>query len=842
MKKIYFLLIGIFSFSGVYAQAIDIPDANFKFWLLYADTDNTIAKDVNGNNINIDLNNNNQIEIAEALNVYTLDLRNKAINDLTGISFFTNLIVLNCQENSITNLDVSTLNHLKGLYCIYSNVTNLNVSGLIYLENLEISQNSLTILNLNNLVSLKHLSCANNNLSAVDLSGLTSLESIILLNNKIKTAQIDGLKKLESIDISTNELTELNLSGLNNLKALNCRENKLLELDLSTTPNLIDLYCSGNDLTDLDLKGLKIEKLFCDGNNLNNLDLKGIETIQYLDCGFNKLTNLDLTDQINLNYLDCTHTSLKELNLNNCTKLYELNCGFNDQLNVLFIKNNVFSYDYSFSPCPNLKFICTTDELIEHYKWIIGTSLDLSNLEINSYCSFVPGGTFYNIQGNSKLDTNNNGCDAFDFNYLNLKLKVTDGIHSGNFISDTSGNYSIPVQEGTHTITPILENPTYFAISPSSISITFPTQSSPFVQDFCITPNGIHNDLEITILPTAPARPGFDATYKIIYKNKGNSVQSGSVSLSFNEAVLDYIIAVPLVNSQVKDKLTWDYTNLQPFESREITVILNVNSPMETPAVNNGDRLSFNALITPVTGDEKPVDNAAALRQSVVSSFDPNDKTCLEGDIITPSLIGEYVNYLIRFENTGTYPAENIVIKDMIDLSKFDISTLVPTKSSHDFVTKISDGNKVEFIFEKINLPFDDANNDGYIAFKIKTLPTLAVGDSFENEANIYFDYNFPILTNKATSTFKTLGTQDFEFSNYFSVYPSPANDILNIGMKNSIEVESIAVYDILGQLVIAVPSAQKVSTIDISKLITGTYFLKMKTNKGASTVKFIKK
>lgn len=30
----------------------------------------------------------------------------------------------------------------------------------------------------------------------------------------------------------------------------------------------------------------------------------------------------------------------------------------------------------------------------------------------------------------------------------------------------------------------------------------------------------------------------------------------------------------------------------------------------------------------------------------------------------------------------------NIVVKDMIDLSKFDISTLVITKSSHEFVTK----------------------------------------------------------------------------------------------------------------------------------------------------------
>jgi hypothetical protein len=226
---------------------------------------------------------------------------------------------------------------------------------------------------------------------------------------------------------------------------------------------------------------------------------------------------------------------------------------------------------------------------------------------------------------------------------------------------------------------------------------------------------------------------------EIIYKNNGTTMQSGSVVLTFNDEVLDFVSATPNFNNQITNKLTWNYSYLRSFESREINITLNVNSPMETPAVNIGDRLSFNALISPVSGDEKPVDNSFALRQSVVGSFDPNDKTCLEGDVLTPELIGEYVHYLIRFENTGTYPAQNIVVKDLIDLSKFDISTLTPMKASHDFVIKISEDNTVEFIFENINLPFDDATNDGYIAFKIKTVPTLVTGDSFTNEANIYW-------------------------------------------------------------------------------------------------------
>jgi hypothetical protein len=304
---------------------------------------------------------------------------------------------------------------------------------------------------------------------------------------------------------------------------------------------------------------------------------------------------------------------------------------------------------------------------------------------------------------------------------------------------------------------------------------------------------------------------------------------------------LDLVFASP-ISIQTNGNLSWIFSNLKPFETREITFRLNLNSPVEIPALNNGDILKFVAKIASQNTDETPIDNTFTLNQTVVGSYDPNDKTCLEGDIITPDLIGEYVHYMIRFENTGTYYAENIVVKDIIDLNKLDISTLIPTSSSHSFVTKISEGNKVEFIFENINLPFDDANNDGYIAFKIKTKSTLKVGDTFTNDANIYFDYNFPILTNKATSTFSAaLSTKDFDFLKYFILYPNPSHQNLNISKNENIEIKTFEIYDVLGQLVIVVPNANSVSSIDISKLRAGSYFIKVKSDKGDSSMKFIK-
>ncbi|WP_230701364.1 T9SS type A sorting domain-containing protein [Flavobacterium sp. ENC] len=541
-----------------------------------------------------------------------------------------------------------------------------------------------------------------------------------------------------------------------------------------------------------------------------------------------------------LETFDCTNTALKSIELSNVRGKISFDVSDNKELTFFNTKNGYINSGNLYN-CPKIKFICADDDEVTYLQNSIDRA-GYTNLAISSYCSFTPGGTYYVIQGNHKLDSNMNGCDDQDIVVPNLKFTINDGVKAGNIISNFSGSYSIPVKEGTHTITPVFENPDYYIVSPTNLAVSFPAQASPFVQNFCITANGVHQDLEVSLLPITRARPGFDAKYKLIYKNKGNQIQSGSINLNFDDNVLDLVVANPLASTQTVNNLSWNFSNLKPFESREIAIILKLNKPTDKPAVNNGDILKLSTTITSETGEETPLDNTFILNQTVVGSFDPNDKACLEGSVITPGLIGEYVHYMIRFENTGTYPAQNIVVKDMIDLNKFDISTLIPTSSSHPFVTKISEGNKVEFIFENVNLPFDNATNDGYVAFKIKTKPTLVAGDSFTNEANIYFDYNFPILTNKATSTFKTLGTQDFEFSSYLSLYPVPVTDILNIHTTQTIEIKALEIYDILGQIVIAVPNAQSVSGVDVSKLRAGNYFIKIKSDKGNSSMKFIKK
>jgi uncharacterized repeat protein (TIGR01451 family) len=651
---------------------------------------------------------------------------------------------------------------------------------------------------------------------------------------------IEYFTNLTYLDCAINQLTNLNISGLINLGYLDCGNNQLTNLNLNGL-NLSTLFCGHNQLTSLDFSGMSnIYNLACDANQLTSLDLSTFtNSLVHLSCAKNQLTSLDVGDLTKLETFWASLNQFTSLDFSNNKKLVILNCADNN-LETLFIKNGIVETTLYILNNPNLIYICADDNQLTDVQNKINES-GYVNCNVNSYCTFTPGGTFYVLNGQTKLDANSNGCDVLDNSFANMKFTISNGTSSGRFVSNTTGSYSMPLQAGTYTIMSDLENPNYFIVSPPSVNVTFPTQASPFTQNFCVRANGVHPDLEVTILPLQAARPGFDAIYKLIYKNKGNTTQSGTVNLAFNDAVLDLVSANPVATTQTVNNLSWDFSNLLPFEIREITLILNINSSTETPAINSGDVLNYTANISSVATDNLPADNTFAFPQTVVNSFDPNDKTCLEGTKIAPEKVGEYVHYMIRFENNGTANAQNILVKDIIDIDKFYINSLVPVKGSHSFTTNIK-GNKVEFIFENINLPFDDANNDGYVVFKIKTKSTLVLGNTFSNLASIYFDYNFPIVTNTATTTIAVLSVQDFVFSNYFSVYPNPVTNVLNISAKESIEVSSINIYNTLGQLVLVIPNAQNTKTVDVSALTIGNYFIKINSDKGTSNTKFIKK
>jgi len=388
-----------------------------------------------------------------------------------------------------------------------------------------------------------------------------------------------------------------------------------------------------------------------------------------------------------------------------------------------------------------------------------------------------------------------------------------------------------------------LENPTWFTLSPTTATVPFANNNNNITtQNFCITPNGVHNDLEIVIAPITPARPGFDATYQIVYKNKGNQTLSGAINFTYNDAVLDFVTSTITPDNQTTGNLSWNYINLLPFENRTILITLNVNSPVETPAVTIDDILTFSATINPVSGDETTADNVFNYNQTVVGAYDPNSVECLEGETIDTALIGEYLHYVINFENLGNYQAENVVVKDIIDTNKYDVNSLQILNTSHNSYTKLN-GNILEFIFENINLAPASGNppvgGHGTILFKIKSKNSLVPDDFVNKNANIYFDYNAPIETNMEITTFTVLSNSIFTMDESVSIYPNPTTSLVTIQGKNTIQ--SIELYDVQGRLLQVKTTDSKETTLDISDKTKGVYFLKINTEFGSKAIKIVK-
>ena len=863
MKKLYTLLFIAFAFI-TNAQIVNIPDANFKAKLLQASPSIQIAKSTAGLWIKVDANNDGEIQSSEASQVAALYVNFSSISLLTGIESFTNLKILSCYNNNITTLDVSMLPLLQELYCYNNSLTSLNVSNtalkrlecqynyllttlnysglegtLEYFDNFWTSVSLLNFTNFLELITLK-INHFDSQLISLNINNCPNLESINTDNSvyQILNVNINNCPLLNELTVNGyNVYTSLTISNCSNLGTLNCEDLSNSVLNLSSLINLTNLIVAYSpNLTSLNCSALvNLTSLNCSSNALTSLDVSGLTNLTNLNCQSNQIASLNLTGLFNLQQLNCGSNQILSLDLSDCHSIQNVDCTYN-QIIEMFMKNGK-EENIDFSGNPILLYICTDDNEMATIQTQVD-ALSYNNCQVNSYCSFAPGGAVFNIVGHSKLDTDLNGCSTADVDYANLKLNITDGVNSGSVISNETGNYSIPVSAGTHTVTPVLENPSYFTISPTSFNVVFPTTASPFTQDFCIVPNGNHSDLEITLIPIDAPVPGFNVKYKLVYKNKGNLVANGQISLTFDDTVLDFVSSIPAFTNTATGSLSLDYTNLLPFESRSVEFIMNLNTTMDTPPLNGGDFLNYTATINLIATDETPTDNVFILNQTVVNSYDPNDKTCLEGETINPSMIGDYVHYQIRFENTGTFPAQNVVVKDMIDATKFDIATLQMVITSHSCYTRIT-GNKVEFIFENINLPFDDATNDGYVVFKIKTLPTLTINSTISNTAEIYFDYNFPIVTNTATSTYQVLANQDFDFANEFTLYPNPVKNVLNINAKNGLEIQSLEIYNTFGQLVIAKPNFEQ--TIDVSVLPSGTYFIKASTEKGSGSMKFVK-
>jgi hypothetical protein len=394
---------------------------------------------------------------------------------------------------------------------------------------------------------------------------------------------------------------------------------------------------------------------------------------------------------------------------------------------------------------------------------LVGSNYEFTNLYAGTYTitqTYSPGTcvkthvvTLYDppnlVTGTAKVDLGG-GCGASDPAAI-VSVNANNGTTSVNGISNSAGVYLTGIPAFSYTLTPAaIMNPSYYTISPSSAVITFPPAVSPATQNFCLTPVGVHHNLAIAIYPYDRNSPGFNTGYIVAVTNTGNQIDNGCFTFTYDNTVQSYVSASFTPSSTTANSVSYCTPNINPTQTVYYYITLINAIP---PTLNGGDYTTTSASILMNTNiDEDLVNNATSSTRIVLNSYDPNNKICAQGNTILPSQVANDLNYTINFENTGSGPAVNITVKDFINLSQYDISTLVPGVGSAPFTTTIVPPNEVNFTFAGINLPATPGSNTGYLTFSIKPISTLGLGDSVKNRAEIYFDFNSAVITDYATT------------------------------------------------------------------------------------------
>ncbi len=261
-------------------------------------------------------------------------------------------------------------------------------------------------------------------------------------------------------------------------------------------------------------------------------------------------------------------------------------------------------------------------------------------------------------------------------------------------------------------------------------------------------------------------------------------------------------------------------------------------------------------LTTNQPNDGNIANNVDTARTVVVGSYDPNDKRMMNhrsGDDFEGGIFAQdtKMEYIVRFQNTGTAPARRVVIRDVLE-ANLRPETLTAMTMSHNGVARIENGNELVVEFNNINLPDSSADlegSQGYIKFEIERNANLAIGTSIENSAAIYFDFNAPIITNTAISTLEERIVSVENLANNMEVRVMPNPFVSQIAVQYELQAASkvnVRLYNALGQVAVEMNPANQTAgqqsvILSTEQLSSGIYYLEVQANEGKFVQKVVK-
>lgn len=436
---------------------------------------------------------------------------------------------------------------------------------------------------------------------------------------------------------------------------------------------------------------------------------------------------------------------------------------------------------------------------------------------------------FNAVTGKVYFDFNKNGIQ--DPGDLALKNhKVYESIIDRVTFTNDQGEYNLVIPD-TGNFSVGAYNINSYASVPNNYMGHFDTfaQIEP-LKDFAFQPETTIDDLRVIISPINLFRPGRLSTYYIHYYNVGTTVMN-NVDVVFDpDGYVKYDTSFTLPTFITTDSVVWTIPILSPFQSGRIIVKVEVD-----PGTMAGTIINSVAKIFPIASDGHPEDNIANWEVESVASHDPNDIMVSRDSLLFDEVLDSpYLDYLIRFQNTGNDTAFDVKVLNAWPAG-VDFATFEFVESSHPVQLRFeNDKNILWFEFANILLPDSNVNEQlshGFIRYRTRSDSTLMIGDSVKNSVAIFFDYNAPVWTNTAvTEVVMPVGIEPTQVNPSVFLYPNPVTNSILYFVNPFVGEDRVLVriYDLIGHCVYQEyqSGVYLKSKVDVSDLPDGLFVI----------------
>ncbi|MDX9750244.1 MAG: hypothetical protein RBT71_04100 [Flavobacteriales bacterium] len=439
-------------------------------------------------------------------------------------------------------------------------------------------------------------------------------------------------------------------------------------------------------------------------------------------------------------------------------------------------------------------------------------------------CAIVQGQVYADLNGDCDLD---GGDVPLPYRMVDIQPAPQPAF------TDAQGQYVKGVPYGTHTVDHAIGG--FATICPDDLptTVVLDAVNNTATVDLALAPLlgpdvGVH-------LWASPHKPGYTAQYMVHVVNTGPHPQSGVVvELTYDPVLTELLVDPPAQLSQ-PGGIQWAIPALAPFGS--VLCSLYVEVPADPDLL--GTTMTATAMLTAPLPDADPANDMDDVALVVTGAYDPNDKQARTSSNFDPDhyfpATDVHVDYTVRFQNTGSAPAEHVFVLDTISTA-FDLMSFQLLGASHAFTASLLEDRTMRFDFPGIMLPdsaADPLGSQGFVRYRI--VPKDPVADQvLSNAADIFFDFNPPVRTN-TSELLVALPTAIGALPQAgLRIRPNPARDMVTVhGLRPGPHRVDVLGTD--GRWLLGATGRGPEIVVPIASLAPGTYLLRTMDDAGAA-------